>query len=69
MEKFLCKQDCKLGYFKDEVKKGQEFPVLRNIRNECVLIRAEHNIPNIITAASELKKYGKLSGTPQLGGV
>ena len=37
MEKFLCKQDCKLGYFKDEVKKGQEFPVLRNIRNECVL--------------------------------
>ncbi len=69
MEKFICKKDCRLGYFKNEVKKGEEFPVLRNIRNECVLIRAENNKANIICEAKELKRYGVLSGTPQLGGV
>lgn len=68
MEKFVCKQDCELGYFNDKVEKGQEFPVLRNIKNECVLIRAELNEPNIIVEAKQLRKYGTLSGTPQLGG-
>ena len=69
MEKFICKTNCKLGQFKDDVKEGQEFPVLRNIQNECVLIRAENNKPNIICKERQLRKYGALTGTPVLGGI
>lgn len=69
MEKFICKQDCKVGYFGDKIKAGQEFSVLRNIMNECVLVTEEERKGNIIAKEKELKRYGILCGTPALGGV
>lgn len=69
MEKFVCTKDGKVGYFKDEIKQGMEFSVLRNIRGECVLIVPDENTPNIIAAKKELRKLGTLSGVPALGGV
>ena len=67
MEKYVCTQDAKVGRFEDEIKAGEEYTVLRTINNECVLITGE-NEPNIKATAKELKKYGKLSGTPTYGG-
>lgn len=69
MEKFVCKKDAKVGYFKTEIKEGSEFPVLRNIRRECVLIVDDPHEPNIIASEKELLKVGVLEGTPALGGV
>lgn len=69
MEKYICNKDCKVGYFKKEIKKGEEFPVLRNIMGECVLIVKDEGKPNIIADAKELRKYGFLLGTPVLGGL
>lgn len=69
MEKFICTQDCNVGYFGKEIKEGQKFPVLRNIMNECVLIVKEERKANIIAEEKELKKYGVLCGVPALGGV
>ena len=69
MEKFVCKNDGRVGSFKEEIKKGQEFPVLRNIRGECVLIVKDDHKPNIIASEKELRNFGTLSGTLVLGGV
>lgn len=69
MEFFRCNKTGKVGHFKDEIKAGTEFPVLRNIRNECVLIVHEENKPNIIASERELRMIGSLSGKPVLGGV
>ena len=69
MENFICKKDGQIGHFKDPIYKGQEFFVLRNIMNECVLIVKEERKPNIIAKETELRKYGILLGTPALGGV
>ena len=62
MEKFVCTKDCKVGHFQDEILKGQEFNVVRNIRSECVLIVKEEKKPNIIATEEELKKNGTLTG-------
>lgn len=69
MEKFICTKNGKVGYFKDEVRAGQEFPVVRNIENECVLIVAGDRSPNIIASEGELRRLGTLTGTPSFGGM
>lgn len=47
-------------------KKGDEFVVKRNIRNECVIIMDDEDIPNLILSEQKLRSYGTLTGTPQL---
>lgn len=68
MENFVCTKSGKVGYFKDEVRAGQEFLVVRNIRNECVLLAGE-GLPNIIASEKELQKLGTLTGTPSFAGM
>ena len=47
-------------------KKGDIFPVLRTIMEDCVIITSE-DAPNIVMSEGKLSRYGVLSGTPQLG--
>ena len=49
-------------------KKGDEFKVLRTINGECVVIRNEPTIPNLIFTERKLRSYGYLTGKPQIGG-
>lgn len=42
-------------------KKGDEFAVLRNIMNECVIIMADKQMPNLILQESTAKKYGTIT--------
>lgn len=69
MENFVCTKTAKVGYFKDEIREGERFSVIRNIRNECVLIVEDDRKPNIIASERELRKFGNLTGAPALGGV
>jgi hypothetical protein len=62
MEKIkMTKNSPKYGF-----KKGDELVVKRNIRNECVIIMDDENIPNLILSEHKLRSYGTLTGTPQL---
>lgn len=47
-------------------KKGDVFTVLRNIMNECVIIMADEQMPNLILQESTAKKYGTITKTSQL---
>ena len=47
------------------IKKGEKIIVKRTIMNECVVCTGEGRI-NWITSETTLKKYGKLTGEPQL---
>lgn len=47
-------------------KKGDEFVVKRNIMNECIIIMANENIPNLIWKENKVRSYGILTGEPQL---
>lgn len=49
-------------------KAGETFSVLRNIRFEVVVIISKENTPNIIWSQKRAEYYGKLTGTPVLGG-
>lgn len=74
MEQYICTQDCKIGLYtkhteKREIKKGDKFPVLRDINGNCVLIINKERTPNIIAKEQELRKYGDLIGIPSYGGV
>lgn len=61
MEKVtMTKNSPKYGF-----KKGDEFVVKRNIRNECVIIMDDEDIPNLILSERKLRSYGTLTGTPQ----
>ena len=42
-------------------KKGDVFTVLRNIMNECVIIMADEQMPNLILKESTAKKYGTIT--------
>lgn len=42
-------------------KKGDVFTVLRNIMNECVIIMADEQMPNLILQESTAKKYGTIT--------
>ena len=42
-------------------KKGDVFTVLRNIMNECVIIMADEQMPNLILRESTAKKYGTIT--------
>lgn len=42
-------------------KKGDVFTVLRNIMNECVIIMADEQMPNLILQESIAKKYGTIT--------
>lgn len=46
----------KYGFKKDDV-----FTVLRNIMNECVIIMADEQMPNLILKESTAKKYGTIT--------
>ena len=62
MEKItMTKNSPKYGF-----KKSDEFVVKRNIRNECVIIMDDEDIPNLILSEHKLRNYGILTGTPQL---
>ena len=62
MEKVtMTKNSPKYGF-----KKGDEFVVQRNIRNECVIIMDDENIPNLILSEHKLKNYGTLTWIPQV---
>ena len=62
MEKVkITKNSPKYGF-----KQGDEFVVKRNIRNECVIIMDDEDIPNLILSEQKLRSYGTLTGTPQL---
>ena len=64
MEIFVSsKNSAKYGF-----RKGDEFPILRTIMGECVLIVEDVRKPNIIVNESVLRRYGKLTGVPTLGG-
>ncbi len=61
MEKVtMTKNSPKYGF-----KKGDEFVVKRNIRNECVVIMDEHT-PNLILSEHKLRTYGTLTWIPQV---
>lgn len=61
MEKVtMTKNSTKYGF-----KKGDEFVVKRNIRNECVVIMDEHT-PNLIWNERKLRTYGTLTWIPQV---
>lgn len=63
MEKVkMIKNSKKYGF-----KKGAEFIVKRNIMEECVIINSEEGCPNLIFSENKLKKYGVVTGQPQLG--
>ena len=47
-------------------KKGDAFPVLRDINGRCVIIRDEGE-PNLVWSEDKARIYGSLSGEPQLG--
>lgn len=47
------------------IKKGEKIIVKRTIMDECVVCTGEGR-PNWITTDTILKKYGKLTGEPQL---
>lgn len=47
------------------IKKGEKFIVKRTIMNDCVVCTGENRM-NWITTESVLKRYGKLTGNPQL---
>lgn len=57
----MTKNSPKYGFKKDD-----EFVVKRNIRNECVIIMDDEDIPNLILSEHKLRSYGALTGTPQL---
>lgn len=62
MEKVtMTKNSPKYGF-----KKGDKFVIKRNIRNECVIIMDDEDIPNLILSEHKLRSYGTLTGTPQL---
>lgn len=62
MEKIkMYKNSEKYGFKKDDV-----FTVLRNIMNECVIIMADKQMPNLILQESTAKKYGIITKTSQL---
>ena len=64
MEKFVStKKSNKYGF-----DVGDEFPVLRSIMGECVLIVGNKKKPDIIMNENELRYYGELSGDPAIGG-
>lgn len=42
-------------------KKGDVFTVLRNIMNECVIIMADEQMPNLILKENKAKKYGTIT--------
>ena len=48
-------------------QKGDEFPVLRDINDRCVMIRGDDE-PNLVWPEEKAVSYGSLSGEPQLGG-
>lgn len=48
------------------IKKGENFVVKKTIMDKCVVCTDENRM-NWITTESVLKRYGKLSGEPQLG--
>lgn len=62
MEKVkMTKNSPKYGF-----KKGDEFVVKRNIRNECVIIMDDKNTPNLILSEHKLRSYGTLTWIPQV---
>ena len=62
MEKIKMTRDSK----KYKFKKGDEFVVKRNINNECVIVFMKDRTPNAVISERQARRYGKLSGTPQL---
>ena len=52
----MYKNSEKYGFKKDDV-----FTVLRNIMNECVIIMADEQMPNLILQESTAKKYGTIT--------
>lgn len=42
-------------------EKGDVFTVLRNVMNECVIIMADEQKPNIVLRESVAKKYGTIT--------
>lgn len=52
----MYKNSEKYGFKKDDV-----FTVLRNIMNECVIIMADEQMPNLILQESIAKKYGTIT--------
>lgn len=42
-------------------KKGDVFTVLRNVMNECVIIMADEQKPNVVLKESAAKRYGTIT--------
>ena len=62
MEKIVMKTNSeRLGF-----SKGDSFTVKRTINDECVIIRTHLGMPNLIFTERQAKRYGVLTGTPQL---
>lgn len=61
MEYVTFKKDIK----KYNIKKGERLPVWRNIMWECVVCTGNERM-NYIVSESALRRYGELTGIPQL---